>query len=133
MKLLLDTHILIWAAQDKLSPEANAYILDEKNVLLFSPASLWEIVIKNSLNRPDFNIDPGLLRRGLLDNGYEELSINGLHPLMVANLPPIHKDPFDRILIAQSRVERIPFLTVDTTVAKYGGSIILVKKSDNAL
>ena len=129
MKLLLDTHILIWAAQDRLSPEANAYILDEKNVLLFSPASLWEIVIKNSLNRPDFNIDTGLLRSGLADNGYEELGINSLHTLMVANLPPIHKDPFDRILIAQAWEEGISLLTADTTVAEYGGSIILVKKS----
>jgi PIN domain nuclease of toxin-antitoxin system len=92
---------------------------------------LWEIVIKKSLNRPDFRIDPSLLRQGLQDNGYEELDINSLHTLMVAHLPPIHKDPFDRLLIAQAREEGIPLLTADTTVAEYGGSIILVKKSDS--
>jgi PIN domain nuclease of toxin-antitoxin system len=86
---------------------------------------------KKNLNRPDFKIDPRVLWRDLLDNGYEELGITSLHTLMVADLPPIHKDPFDRILIAQAHEEGIPLLTADTTVAEYGDSIILVKKSDS--
>jgi PIN domain nuclease of toxin-antitoxin system len=124
--LLLDTHLLIWAAQDRLSPKAAHYILDAGNILLFSPASIWEIIIKNSLHRPDFNINPTLFRRGLRENGYEELPISSLHTLFVADLPSIHKDPFDRILIAQSRAEVIPLLTADPTVAEYRGSILLV-------
>ena len=126
MTLLLDTHLLIWAAQDRLSPNAARYILDADNTLLFSPASIWEIIIKNDLHRPDFDINPTLFRRGLRENGYEELPINGLHTLFVADLPHIHKDPFDRILIAQSRAEGISLLTADPTVAEYGGSIVLV-------
>jgi PIN domain nuclease of toxin-antitoxin system len=128
VRILLDTHILIWAAQGKLSQEASGYILDEQNILLFSPASLWEVVIKKGLNRPDFQVDPTLLWQGLLDNGYEELSITSPQTLQVANLPPIHKDPFDRILVAQAREEGIPLLTADPAVAEYGGSIILIKK-----
>ena len=78
MKLLLDTHLLLWAAQgiDFLPPEAQNLMADPENELLFSPASLWEIVIKNSLGREDFMVDPRLLRRGLRDNGYQELSIS---------------------------------------------------------
>jgi len=87
--------------------------------LLFSVASLWEIVIKNRLGRDDFKVDPRLLRRGLLDNGYIELGIASTHVMAVDALPPIHKDPFDRLLVAQAMVEGITLLTADLCVASY--------------
>lgn len=126
MKLLLDTHLLLWVAAEpeKLSVVALQAIEDPQNQLLFSPASLWEVAIKRGLGRADFTVDPRLLRRGLLDNGYEELSITGAHAVAVDELPVIHKDPFDRILIAQSIVEGISLLTVDDLVAQYPAPII---------
>ena len=127
MKLLLDTHLLLWAAgePEKLPPTARALIENEVNDLLFSAASLWEVAIKSGLGRGDFTLDPRLLRRGLLDNGYGELPITGEHAVAVAGLPPIHKDPFDRLLVAQSEVEGITLLTGDEIVARYPGPIRL--------
>ncbi|MER9896410.1 type II toxin-antitoxin system VapC family toxin [Mesorhizobium sp. M0119] len=125
MKLLLDTHLLLWAAGEpgKLPPAALAEIENVDNHLTFSAASLWEIAIKCSLGRSDFRVDTRLLRRGLIDNGYHELPITGEHAIAVEGLPPIHKDPFDRILIAQSIVEGITLLTVDDLVAQYPGPV----------
>ncbi|MFW6258931.1 MAG: type II toxin-antitoxin system VapC family toxin [Halochromatium sp.] len=108
---------------ERLSVEARALIEAPENSLHFSAASLWEIVIKRGLRRDDFKVDPNRLRRGLLDNGYHELAINGLHTLMVENLPVIHKDPFDRLLIAQAMVEGLILLTADGLVARYPGPI----------
>ncbi|MDR2861133.1 MAG: type II toxin-antitoxin system VapC family toxin [Syntrophobacterales bacterium] len=126
MRLLLDTHILLWAAGDKLPPKAERYISDKANTLLFSPASIWEVVVKSGLGRPDFKVDPVLLYSGLLEAGYEEIPIIGRHTLFTASLPTLHKDPFDRILLAQAIYEGIPFLTADSAVARYPGSIIFV-------
>jgi hypothetical protein len=125
MKLLLDTHLLLWAAgqPEKLSPAASALIDDAHNELLFSAASLWEVSIKQALGRDDFCVDPRLFRRGLLDNDYGELAITSEHAVMVSNLPPLHKDPFDRILVAQSIVEGIVLLTCDGLVAQYRGQV----------
>jgi PIN domain nuclease of toxin-antitoxin system len=125
VKLLLDTQLLLWAAgqPDRLSAEASAAIRDQRNELLFSAASLWEVAIKNMLGRPDFHVDPRLLRRGLLENGYGELAIVGPHAVAIMNLPSIHKDPFDRMLIAQAVVEGVALLTADALVAQYPGPI----------
>lgn len=125
MKLLLDTHVLLWAAGSpvQLPPEARAMLEDPDNALLFSAASLWEIAIKRSLGRADFQVDARVLRRGLLDNGYQELPITSEHAVFIDSLPPIHKDPFDRILVAQATVEGITLLTADALVAQYPGSI----------
>lgn len=125
MKVLLDTHVLLWAAgtPDRLSAAARELLLEPATQPLFSPASLWEIAIKNGLQRPDFDVDPRHLRRGLLDNGYSELPIRGEHAVAVGDLPPLHKDPFDRMLIAQATVEGVPLLTVDAIVAQYPGPI----------
>ena len=122
MKLLLDTHLLLWAAGEptKLPTAARVLIEDEANALLFSAASLWEIAIKRGLGRPDFQVNPRRLRRGLLDNGYVELPVSSLHAVEVDTLPVLHKDPFDRILIAQARTEGIALLTVDRMLAAYG-------------
>ena len=127
MKLLLDTHLIVWAAEDvELLPAgARAMMEDPENELYFSVANLWEIAIKRGLNRPDFEHDPRMLRRGMLDNGYHELTILSEHAVAVDTLPPIHKDPFDRLLIAQAMVEGIMLLTDDATVAKYPGPIWL--------
>jgi PIN domain nuclease of toxin-antitoxin system len=121
MKFLLDTHLLVWTAvePEKLSIAAWQLLDDPENDLYFSVVSLWEVAIKRRLKRSDFRADPRLLRRELLDNGYSELGITGEHALAIDGLPPIHKDPFDRILIAQALVEGVTLLTADGVVAKY--------------
>lgn len=122
MKLLLDTHLLLWAAQGsrRLSRSALKLIDDPDNELFFSAASIWEIAIKQGQGRRnDFHVDARLLRRGLIDNGYSELPILSSHVVAIDALPPIHKDPFNRILVAQAAVEGITLLTSDKTVAKY--------------
>jgi PIN domain nuclease of toxin-antitoxin system len=125
MKLLLDTHLLLWAAAEpnRLSKQARSLIGNTENELLFSAASLWEVVIKRGLGREDFKVDARLLRRGLLDNGYNELPIMSEHVLATESLPPIHRDPFDRVLVAQATVEGITLLTVDSLVSRYPGPI----------
>lgn len=125
MKLLLDTHLLLWAAgePDKLSERARTLIDDQNNILVFSAASLWEVTIKVGLGRADFLVDPYLLRRGLLENGYEELPINSQHALAVRQLPDVHRDPFDRILVAQAMVEGLLLLTHDPLVQAYPGPV----------
>ena len=127
MNLLLDTHLLLWAAEGNLPSEAAKYIDDTRNTLFFSVASMWEIAIKNSLGRSDFFVDPSSLYRGLLDAGYIELEIKGRHTLLVSSLPLLHKDPFDRLLLAQSAHEGIPLLTADKAIAQYPGSVIFVR------
>lgn len=125
MNLLLDTHLLLWAAATpgRLSPEASDLIRDPDNNLIFSAVSIWEITIKKSLGRSDFRVDPALLRRGLVENGYSELPITSRHAMAIAHLPPIHKDPFDRILVAQADSEGLLLLTGDERVASYPGPI----------
>lgn len=128
MKLLLDTHLLLWTAGDpgRLSGAARALIEDPENELIFSAASLWEVAIKGGLGRADFHVDSRILRRCLHDNGYSELPITSEHAVAIDSLPLIHKDPFDRILIAQAIVEGITLLTTDSLVFKYSGPIRLV-------
>lgn len=125
MKLLLDTHLLLWAAGDpgRLSAEARALIGAADSELFFSVASIWEIAIKRGLGRDDFQVEVRVLRRGLLDNGYSELAIVSEHAVAIDTLPNIHKDPFDRLLVAQSMVEGITLLTSDDRVFQYGGPI----------
>lgn len=128
MNLLLDTHLLLWAAGDagRLSGESRALLDDPGNTLWFSAASLWEVNIKLGLGRADFQVDPRLLRRGLIANGYRELSVTGEHANELAHLPMLHRDPFDRMLVCQARVEGFPLLTADRTVAAYGEPVRLV-------
>ena len=128
MQLLLDTHLLLWAAgePDRLSPQARSLIADPGNELVFSGASLWEVAIKAGLGRADFRVDPSLLRRGLLDNDWRELPIGSRHAVAVATLPDLHRDPFDRLLVAQAVVEGILLLTRDPQVGRYPGPIRVV-------
>lgn len=128
MRILLDTHLLIWAANEKrrLPEAARIFIQDPDNDLFFSAASIWEISVKASLARKSFAIVPQRLHRGLLENGYTELPVSSIHSFGVITLPLIHKDPFDRILIAQASHEGCLFLTSDTALADYPGPIRLV-------
>ncbi len=125
MNLLIDTHLILWAAgqPEKLSKEASDLMSDKDNQLIFSAASLWEITIKLSLGREDFRVEPHLLRRGLLDNGWNELLISSQHTIATGDLENIHKDPFDRLLLAQATIEGITLLTADEQIARYQGPI----------
>jgi PIN domain nuclease of toxin-antitoxin system len=125
VKLLPDTHLLLWAFDNpgRLSKAAVALIDDAENELFFSAIAIWEIAIKSALQKKNFRVDPRAVRRGLLSNGYIELPVTSEHAAMVSSLPLIHKDPFDRILIAQATVEGITLLTSDRQVAKYPGPI----------
>lgn len=129
MRLLLDTHILLWAAMgsEKLPAIAKSLILDTRNSLHFSAASIWEIAIKLSLGREDFKVQPHIFHRSLLDNDYQEVSVTSIHAAGTANLEMHHKDPFDRILIAQAIAEEMLLLTVDDAFARYPGPIRLLK------
>jgi PIN domain nuclease of toxin-antitoxin system len=93
---------------------------------MFSSAAIWEITIKSTLGRSDFSVDARLLRRGLITNGAQELPITSDHALAVSDLPPLHKDPFDRIQVAQAREEGVVLLTADEMVAAYGAPVELV-------
>ena len=125
MKLLLDTQLLLWAAgqPERLSDAARRLLNSPRNELLFSAASLWEIAIKKTLGRKDFQVEPRLLRRGLLDNGYAELPVTSQHAVNIDSLPPLHKDPFDRLLLAQALSEGITLLTGDAQLARYPGPV----------
>ena len=125
MKLLLDTHILLWAAgePEKLSEPARKMLLDTRNTLFFSAANIWEIFIKSGIGRNDFKVDAHRLRKMLVINGYTELAITTEHVLRVDSLPQLHKDPFDRVLIAQAHSEGMFLLTVDSVVINYGDPV----------
>jgi len=125
VKLLLDTQLLLWVAgqPERLPPHVRRLIDNAENELLFSAASLWEITIKATLGRDDFRVEPRVLRRALLDNGYIELPVTSEHAVNVEVLPPLHKDPFDRLLLSQALVESITFLTTDGQLARYRGPV----------
>lgn len=126
--LLLDTHLVLWAAgePERLPAKARALMADPGHALAFSAVAVWEVAIKAARGRPGFAVRPGRFRRLLLAAGYREIAVSGEHAVAVADLPPIHKDPFDRVLVAQARVEGATLLTADATVARYGDPVALV-------
>jgi PIN domain nuclease of toxin-antitoxin system len=128
VKVLLDTHLLLWTSvRPELLPDAARRLLEDRDSeLFFSVVNVWEVAIKRALGRPDFQVDPGVLRRELLENDYAELTITSAHAIATGLLPPIHKDPFDRILIAQATVEAITLLTSDPIMARYPGPVRMV-------
>jgi PIN domain nuclease of toxin-antitoxin system len=128
MRLLLDTHILLWAANEpeRLSAATRALVENPNNDVVFSAISIWEIAIKTGRGRDDFRLHAGFFRRGLFDNGYTELPMTGAHAAALAGLPTIHKDPFDRMLVAQATVEGLTLVTSDPAIANYPGPIRLV-------
>jgi PIN domain nuclease of toxin-antitoxin system len=121
MRLLLDTHILLWAlgAPQRLAATARDALEIAENTVYFSVASLWEIAIKRALDRPDFTAEPELVRCAALSTGFTELPVNGLHALRVRHLPHLHRDPFDRLLIAQAQTEPLVLMSDDPQVARY--------------
>ena len=125
MKLLLDTQLLLWAAgqPERLSAAARRLLNNPRNELFFSAASLWEIAIKHTLGRDDFRAEPRVLRRGLLDNGYAELPVTSEHAENIDALPALHKDPFDRLLLAQALTEGVTLITSDAQLARYRGPV----------
>jgi PIN domain nuclease of toxin-antitoxin system len=127
MRALLDTHAFIWWVTDdsQLSSIAYSIIADPSNELFLSSASAWEIVIKVrlgklSLPEPPETYIPSRLRI----NKFQSLPIQMIHALQVANLPDLHRDPFDRIIIAQSQVKKMSILTVDSQIIQYPVDII---------
>lgn len=125
MSVLVDTHLLLWAAGEpaKLSPEARKLLQEPGQELWFSAASLWEVAIKHGLGREDFRVEPRKLRRGLIENGWRELAMSSEHAIAAAELPTLHKDPFDRMMVAQAQVEGVTLLTSDDVVARYQGPV----------
>jgi PIN domain nuclease of toxin-antitoxin system len=128
MRLLVDTHLLLWAAASsrRLPAEARRLMEDPENDVFYSAASLWEIAIKSALRKPDFKADVALLRPALVEMGFVELQVSGAHALKVAALPPLHKDPFDRMLVAQSLSEPLVLLTNDAVLTGYGEVVRVV-------
>ncbi len=128
MRFLLDTRLLIWAVSepDRLPPKAHRLMKDEANQLFFSAVSMWEIAIKASYKRADFVVDVPELHAELLRNGYRELGVRTEHTFAVVHLPHLHKDPFDRLLLAQAMREDLTLVTADETLATYPGPILKV-------
>lgn len=128
MRLLLDTHLLLWALAepDRLAAKVRAAIEDPSNDVLFSSASIWEIAIKASLRRPDFNIDPSDVLQGALETGFEELPADGIAASRVLDLPMHHRDPFDRLLVAQAMSEPARLFTADPLLKPYSELVTLV-------
>ena len=110
----------------RLPAEARRLMEDPENDVLYSAASLWEIAIKAALRKPDFKADVALLRPALVEMGFVELQVSGAHALKVAALPPLHKDPFDRMLVAQSLSEPLVLLTNDAVLTGYGEVVRVV-------
>lgn len=127
MRLLLDTHILLWCleGEEKLSDQARKIILSADEVYA-SAANVWEIIIKISTGKLKIQTDPQDMVEAIADSGFEMLFIKPEHALKLMDLQDIHRDPFDRILIAQSLVEPLHLVTCDSVVAKYGGNVIKV-------
>jgi PIN domain nuclease of toxin-antitoxin system len=130
MRLLLDTHILLWALGDpgKLPAAARAGILDPGNQILFSAASIWEIAIKSQLGRANFVVEPESIARVAQESGFDELSVRAQHAALTARLPPHHRDPFDRLLVAQAMTEPAHLLTVDSALRPYSDLVVVVKR-----
>jgi len=128
MRLLLDTHLLLWAVASsrRLPAEARRLIDDPENDLFYSAASLWEIAIKSGLRRSDFVVDVAALHAALAEMAFAELPVRAVHTLAVTRLPEVHRDPFDRMLVAQAVTEPLVLLTNDEIVARYPAAVRLV-------
>ena len=131
MRFLLDTHVALWAivSDGRLPARARAIVEDDDNDLLVSVASLWEISIKFGLgrNRPNAMPVSGPDALGYVrEAGYELLDVKPEHAIAIQDLPPLHADPFDRLIVAQALVEPLRLITHDKIVASYSDAIILV-------
>lgn len=126
--MLIDTQLLVWSAlePDRLSAAARQVLRATTHELWFSLASIWEVAIKTSLGRADFNVDPALLHDELVRQGFKLLPIRLNHLSELARLPLVHGDPFDRLLIAQAQIEHVMLLTADRRLAGYGRAVKVV-------
>jgi PIN domain nuclease of toxin-antitoxin system len=127
MRLLLDTHAFIWWDDDpsRLSETALAACEDANNILLLSIASVWEMQIKIQLQKLSFTLPlVEKIRQQQETNGLEILSISMNHVFALDNLPDHHRDPFDRLLVAQSLYENIPLISHDSQIAKYDINLV---------
>lgn len=118
---LADTNILLFMGYkpERVSSDVKYILEDTDNKVMFSVASIWEIMIKSQLNKPNFSINVEVFRRHLLKNGFLELSIGGEHAISVGNLPEnLHKDPFDRIIVSQAKTESLTLITSDSLIIK---------------
>lgn len=132
MKILLDTNILLWVAgsPEKIPENILNQIQDTQNTLFFSAASIWEIAIKHALGKPDFFFDPLTIYQALVENNYIELPISSNHAIATKHLPQIHKDPFDRLLIAQAMTENMLLITADQTITRYSAPALFVNEGN---
>lgn len=123
--LLVDTQLLVWMgyAPQRLASSLVTELVDRKRDIRYSVVSLWEVAIKASLGRDDFQVNPLALRKGLLEQGFKELTIQADHVLTVQHLPRIHRDPFDRLLVAQAIREGLSLLSADRTLLGYGEAV----------
>ena len=121
MRVLLDTHVLLWALAGprRLDRETRATIESGDTEVLFSAASIWEIAIKAGLGRTDFAFDPAEIARAALDTGFTELAVRSNAAALVGRLPSLHRDPFDRVLVAQAIVEPATLYTADLQLVPY--------------
>lgn len=121
MRLLLDTHVLLWAlgAPERLGTALRAAIQNPDNDIMFSAVSIWEIAIKSALRKDDFQVEPAEIVAAALESGFMELPVRSSAAVQVAKLPAHHRDPFDRLLIAQAIVEPATLYTADTQLEIY--------------
>jgi PIN domain nuclease of toxin-antitoxin system len=126
VRILLDTHIFVWWLENdrKFPKAADPLILDHANEIYFSAGSVWKIVIKASLGQ--IQVDPALVVAAIPKSGFQELPVTSRHAIEVGTLPNHHRDPFDRLLVAQSRIEPMHLLTHDRQLAAYGDTILIV-------
>ncbi len=128
MRLLLDTHILIWALiePERLKSDVRTVLEDPANDVLFSTASVWEMAIKAGLGRADFRIPPARIVAAAVESGFVELPVRSAAALRVAALPHHHRDPFDRLLVAQALTEPAMFYTADARLTVYSELVTCV-------
>jgi len=128
MRALLDTHILLWAigGSRRLPRQARQAILDPANEILFSAASIWEIAIKSQVRRGDFDADPAEIATAAIDSGFDELPVRAQHGALTARLAMHHRDPFDRLLIAQAMTEPARLITVDARLRRYSDLVLVL-------
>jgi PIN domain nuclease of toxin-antitoxin system len=129
MRVLLDTHVLLLslAQPAKLSPKARRLLESEAQDLLFSAASVWEIAIKRQIGRLAFSVSPAEIVEAARDTGFRELPVRAAHAVALDRLPLRHRDPFDRLLIAQAVAEGAGFLTADRALRQYSDLVDFVE------
>lgn len=121
MVLLLDTHILLWAldAPERLPPDVVAQLESPETMVYFSAASIWEIAIKSALGKIDFPYSPEDITQAAKNTGFVELPVSAAHGAKIAHLPWHHRDPFDRLLVAQALLMPAQLLTADAALGPY--------------